>query len=255
MAVSSKSIIHYTDSLKNITGIIEQSGFRLKYCLETIVLQKDELPPLLSAAFPMVSFCDLPLTLAKEHILSYGSYGIGLSKDWAKRNHLNPVLYVEYDSVTSEYIKEEGDRIGKLRKKDESFFLEERTRFTKLVGFCKNHEGPLIRKGKLVNPNYIFYNEREWRYLPNKEILGDIPLSLPPRDYADNRDDRNAVLADTYLHFGYDDISYIIVKSDTDISTTVNAIRTRYEADGIPAIKLNSLYTKILTVEQIENDF
>lgn len=255
MAVSSKSIIHYTEQLDSLKGIINSSGFRLKYCFERIVLSNGEPVRTITAAFPMVSFCDLPLTLAKEHIGSYGSYGIGLSKEWAKRNHLNPVLYLEYGSVISNYILNEGKRIVQIKRVDKEVFWQERDRFTEIVGFCKNHEGPLIRKGEMINPNYAFYNEREWRYLPDKDTLNEIPINLSPSDYENDRESWNKEISSIYLHFGYDDIRYIIVKSEEDITHVIKCLRDRYESEGISATKLNSLYTRILTVERIQNDF
>jgi hypothetical protein len=49
--------------------------------------------------FPMISFCDIPLALAKDQISKYGSYAIGLSKEWGISNQLNPVIYLESNSI------------------------------------------------------------------------------------------------------------------------------------------------------------
>ena len=48
---------------------------------------------------PMISFCDIPLSLAKTQIKSYGKYGIGMSKEWGITNKLNPVVYIESQSL------------------------------------------------------------------------------------------------------------------------------------------------------------
>ena len=97
MSLSTNSVIHYTDSLSNIKGILK-NGFRIKYCLETFISKESYF----SGAFAMVSFCDIPLSETKNHIKSYGGYGIGLSKEWATENGMNPVLYIDKDSIVGE---------------------------------------------------------------------------------------------------------------------------------------------------------
>ena len=100
MAISTNSVIHYTDTLDKLKGILEH-GFKVKYCIETLITKGNKK---VDGAYPMVSFCDIPLSAISSHVDSYGYYGIGLSKTWAKTKGLNPVLYVDQDSDIGEAI-------------------------------------------------------------------------------------------------------------------------------------------------------
>ena len=79
-------LFHFTtkESLYEILN----STFKVSYAREKII------GPKLKREFgvPMVSFCDLRLSELKAHINKYGNYGIGLTKEWANRNGLNPVM-------------------------------------------------------------------------------------------------------------------------------------------------------------------
>jgi Putative abortive phage resistance protein AbiGi, antitoxin len=258
MAVSSKSIIHYTNSLKNIKGIIQDEGLRLKYCKENLIFSDDFH---FTIAFPMVCFCDLPLSLAKEHIVKYGSYGIGFTKEWARRNQLNPVLYIEKDSILSLYLSTQTDDILKpargntnLSQEESNAILDAMRRFSHILGFCKNHVGPLSRRGKKTVEDYVFYDEREWRYLPPKEILGDKEVIVAGPLYEKNRKEYNDSLENTSLEFNHNDLSYIIVKSEKEKSEIVDFIRAKYYKK-LTNPELNNLYTKIISVKQINDDF
>ena len=94
MSLSSNSIIHFTNTKEKLQGILK-SNFKIKYCKESIDF-KDGGP--VSFYVPMVSFCDIPLSEVKNHISKYGPYGIGLTKKWAEKNLLNPVLYLDKKS-------------------------------------------------------------------------------------------------------------------------------------------------------------
>lgn len=254
MAVSSKSIIHYTYNINNIKGIINDSFLRLKYCKESILFDEDDE---FEVAFPMVCFCDLPLSSSKEHIAKYGSYGIGFSKSWARRNRLNPVLYLEKGSIISKYISAQTDKIlDKIEDKTipKTEVIDELYKFATMVGFCKNHMGDLVRKGKKPVPNYVFYDEREWRYIPSVETLDKAKILLSGSTYDSNKEKFNAKLKGKFLAFNHEDISYIIVKSEDDIAEIVDCIRAKYY-NHLPAPTLHKLYTKVISVNQIHDDF
>jgi hypothetical protein len=104
----------------------------------------------------MVSFCDIPLSEIKNHIDSYGSYGIGLSKEWGKRNRLNPVLYVEQDSflsrsyerALSRFVLEEA-RLNEVTDPDRLAVLD-------VLRYIKNYEGSLTRSNGHHIPLYRY---------------------------------------------------------------------------------------------------
>jgi len=90
MALSSNSLIHLTKEKQALIGILTEN-FKIKFCLENLLTQKGNL----KYAVPMVSFCDIPMSEIKDHVSKYGSYGIGLTKEWGQSNNLNPVFYVD----------------------------------------------------------------------------------------------------------------------------------------------------------------
>lgn len=94
MQVTSDSLFHFTTSLKKLKGIIKEK-FRVSYCAERCKLNYETH----QSIYPMVSFCDIPLSIARNHLRSYGEYAIGLNKQWGITNKLNPVVYVEANSI------------------------------------------------------------------------------------------------------------------------------------------------------------
>ena len=138
MAISTNSIIHYTSSFGTLKSILKE-GFRLKYCIEELDLGKTRS----NAAHPMISFCDIPLSDSSQHFAAYGRYGIGLSKAWAIANGVNPVIYIDKDSLfaacIAELIMERRDENTNLTDKQKKEILQ-------IKGYAKNYSGPLKQK-------------------------------------------------------------------------------------------------------------
>ena len=245
MSISTNSIIHYTRSLGALKSIIRE-GFRVKYCLEEVVLKET----VSNAAHPMVSFCDIPLSDSQQHFAAYGKYGIGLSKDWARCKGINPVIYIDENSFFSKsigsFLKERRD------KKNTNLTKEQRDEILRLKSYAKNYSGKLKISGK--ERDYKFYDEREWRLVPDSSMLNGNNFSIPSSDYKKNKDLYNSKLSDIRVKFSPEDISYIIVKKTSEIPNVINHLRKSYQKETT-AEELDILFSKICSTEQISEDF
>lgn len=139
MPLSSNTLFHFTGNLENIIGILE-NNFKPSYGIETIYLGGAPF----KLAYPMVCFCDIPLSQIRKHIKVYGPYGIGLSKDWGIRLGLNPVLYLEKNSSLSNYIDEISDYIGDINDENSAIAIGTMNEFIKHI---KPYKGK-FKKGK-----------------------------------------------------------------------------------------------------------
>lgn len=273
MAISTNSIFHFTKSFQKLQGILV-GNFKVTYCLEQFSLNGY----LYTTAIPMVTFCDIPLSQIHHHIDKYGKYGIGLTKDWAIKNGISPVLYMEDNSLCSNKV-EPFLRYVLQKTKWQVRYTMHRTgtkvlvkhvykglhqlkseAMLGLVSFIKNHEGKLFRNGILKNKNYKFYDEREWRYVPdyhefNKNGIAYKPL-LPVDEYTTWRKTtkHKAFIPKLVLPFTGSDIDYIIVKNDSQISPCINALlkcKKLYKTKD----DFHKLASRIFSYEKIEKDF
>jgi hypothetical protein len=145
--VSADTLFHFTGSKENLISILTDE-FCPHFCLEdlTILNRSDDNAPF-EIAIPMVSFCDLPLSQIGFHLSVYGDYGIGMSKTWARRKGITPVLYLHRDSLIV-------SRLGKMLNQsfthpaDPNLLSELDETLFDLACFFKLYEGNLWRQGR-----------------------------------------------------------------------------------------------------------
>ncbi|MCW0410683.1 hypothetical protein NB709_000559 [Xanthomonas sacchari] len=204
----------------------------------------------------MVSFCDLPLSQVKNHITSYGSYGLGLSKEWAKKQKLNPVMYMERDSLLSASYykaaklltsKENREIAGKQSKdlKDSIYALID------VLGYVKNYQGDVERQDGSVIKDYRFYDEREWRYVPKYEGYLWIKNNSAFSDN-DKKAKAQEKLEEFRLVFEPNDIKYIIIKDESEIARFVRHLqdaKSKFSYEDVLKVT-----TRIITLDEINND-
>lgn len=244
MSISSNSVIHFTTQLDYLKGILAE-GFKVKYCMEDNYVKSGKI----SAAIPMVSFCDIPLSEIKNHISKYGSYGIGLKKEWAIKNNLNPVLYIECNSLLGdslrtammEYTKKDG-----LIKRSDS-----QKKLLDVARYIKNYQRDLTRNGEIFK-DYRFYDEREWRFVPD---ITHEPIVVSLKQYSEpkKKKENNDLVGKIKLTFEANDIAYIILNQDNEISELIEFLRKTFKKSSLEDVDI--LITRIITVSQIYNDF
>lgn len=202
MKVSSEALFHFTKSRSSLENILIEK-FKVSYCKETFKLANI---PSGNLYFPMISFCDLPIGLTKDHIDKYGNFAIGMTKEWGIKNKLNPVLYLENNSNITSDINNQLDNLNtildaltKLAEDGKQLTIKKNVNVKNifesikknsnshknLLRFVKNYQGDLIRGNKTYK-DYKFYDEREWRFVP--DIYSEnIKWKLDEKEYENYR--------------------------------------------------------------------
>ncbi len=245
MSLSSNSIIHFTNNKDALKGILTDN-FRLSYCSEKVNLNEATI----EFAAPMVSFCDIPLSQVKNHITKYGAYGIGLTKEWAEKQKLNPVIYIEKNStLANSYLKIYTEYIVNS-KKDLLSIDEKEKSIIDILRYIKNYQDDLTRGGT-VHKNYRFSDEREWRYVLDYNKKAQYIYAL---DSNFNKETANQSLVDDRLTFEPNDIKYVIIERESEIPEFLNLFRDA-KGKNYSFHDVERLMTRIITTEQIVEDF
>ncbi|MFQ5441298.1 MAG: abortive infection system antitoxin AbiGi family protein [Thermodesulfobacteriota bacterium] len=243
-SISANTLFHFTDSIDNLVEIL-RNEFSPHYSLENLdpVLGDD-----FQIALPMVCFCDIPLSQIHNHIDIYGRYALGLTKDWGKRNGINPVLYTYNGATIANHISSlagqiTSDSIGNSIDTLRDFF-----------NFIKPYEGKLWRNGAFKN-GIQFYDEREWRFVPSIDDEDGIKRYLNKEIFLDKtrKDEETQKLKSKKLSFAPNDIKYIIVDKESeiyDMAIKIEDIKMKF-----PLKHVKILVTRIISMEHIKDDF
>jgi hypothetical protein len=249
MAQYPSTLFHFTDR-ESLYDILS-STFKVSYAREKILggSNKKEF------AVPMVSFSDLRLSELKDNIGSYGKFGIGLKKSWAIQNGLNPVMYVSNESFFTENFMDGIDDFFNITINYTDFSGKYEKAYNNTINtlrYMKNYSGTLTRSNGVTVKDFIFANEREWRYVPriSESILPFAPIGKIRTKKQKSEYNENA----SHIRLGFtpDDINYLIVENDSDINNLINHLRR--VKNGFEPDIIDKLASRILTYEQINKD-
>jgi hypothetical protein len=198
-------------------------------------------------AYPMVCFCDIPLSRTDEHVKFYGEFGIGLTKEWAEANKITPIQYVSTNSLIPQTFRDIVDQTYKLAE-EEKDKAKQRVRY--LLAHSKPTEGNMVIGGKVVSKE--FYQESEWRYVPQNKNISDY-LNKDDYESPEKLEDNNVLSRDNCtITFTPKDVKYIFVKNDSDIPDMINFIQN--ELDHFQGIELKVLLSRVTSLESISRD-
>jgi len=244
--ISSNTLFHFTDG-ENLISILKE-GFKPHLCMEDLNFFLTDEPTEedaeeLQHAIPMICFCDIPLSQSKNHMSTYGNYGIGLNKDWGKRNSISPVLYAYKKSKITSVIQQ-----ILINFPNDILWYDLYCIFC----FTKAYEGRKEKEGRFSDEIIRFYDEREWRYVPPIEDFHD--CCLYKREYLDKSHRRYIQdrLDKMPLNFEASDIKYIIVSSEEKIIHIIDEIE---KMDRFDKNDKKLLYSRIISAKQINEDF
>ena len=103
MNISSSTLFHFMSKPEYLINILLNDFCPRFYPEDFSYLFPSMISGFCKIAIPMICFCDIPLSLIHEHMEEYGNYGIGMKKEWAIRNRINPVIYaIEKTNLTKQ---------------------------------------------------------------------------------------------------------------------------------------------------------
>lgn len=262
--LSADTLFHFTNKLDILESILT-NGFYPKYSLENL-----ESYTQMDLAFPMVCFCDIPLTQVNTHTSNYGEYAIGLEKTWGMKHNITPILYIHDNALTIRHILTISQELENSLKQDSikhekidsahPLYPMINSVFN-LILCTKPYEGKQWEKGKrnFGNTKINFYNEREWRYLPTIDSTKNI------KPIIDSNEFKNSALRELYdkflienhkLLFTPTEIKYIIVSKNKEIPDMVEKVESIMKQKyALKDRDIKLLITKITSMEQIRKDF
>lgn len=171
----------------------------------------------------MVSFSAFSDDELKGKVVTYGGYGIGLTKGWASKQGLSPVNYIDTNSPAAQGLN------ALLRARQTGLIPSNlRLPIIQLKCFTKHATG---FNSYFKEANFNFEAEREWRFVPSKTQIGGNLISENFSTYKNNKEKYNKRLEKYPLPFSYEDVSYVYVKTEVERQEII-------QITGLPERKL-----------------
>ena len=233
MGLSSNILWHMTNR-KAFFSILKSQELRYSYSLERVM------PIPQGVAFPMIGMCDLPFSEIATTKWSYGNYAIGLSREWGLKKGFSPVWYSDYDS---RMLRELGKLFEETGASDNGKYFDSSIYLFSNVKFV---QAPL-KTSKKQFKNYRFYDEREYRLVPYLEETYKLGYQsfLMVKAYELYKEDKGSSLLDYGVDFGFEDVRYLIVKSDSNVRE-VKALLSKFK---------NAEHIIVVTKKDVLEDF
>lgn len=211
-----RHIIHFTSKFDSLKKIIASSSIRLFYCKEEFYLGNERIS---SAAHPMVCFSEFNVKTIDNRHITYGKYGIALSKKWVDKHKIHPVLYIDKNSLIAKSLAD----LLKARRQNATVQLAPNVRLSIMTIKCFTKNSIGYNSYFDIN-DFDFKSENEWRYVPTKTQIGNNLISQSRSKYLKKQDYYNDKLLDYPLTFSEGDIEYIFVATEKEKRIVQNLV-------------------------------
>ena len=297
-AQSANTIFNFMKKSSYLKEILQKKAIIPRYCKENFeylnIHNEDIFFP--EAFVLQKCFCDIPLHKLTEsfnlnpvgenyqrlstnekkkiknnytHTDFYGEYGIAFSKEWAEKNDLQPIHYL---NEQSQYTKNFAEMIGNVMDAADISDLYVDDILDRLC-FIKPLRGIMKRKNEKETGDKIeiefqknFHDEKEWRYVPRKKkkktvnIERVIANSYLLEENIDINQKLNTLQYEKiWLHYDYKDIRYIIVPDASArieiINTIIDIPREKFNSETDIMIQKYILISRIMVLEEIRKDW
>ncbi len=245
MKISEDNLYHFTKNKENLKSIIE-NGFIPFFGQEIVQFDDYSDYKIRVESFPRVCFTDLPVNLIQNHKDKYGAYAIGMKKDWAIKNGMNPILYIQKNSAIGTTLSllierifnfHENLRVDEKINPSQELVLQSFLKLNDMIGrFAKQYEiddnSPHIK----INDSLIkrdkgrFYDEREWRYVPHQYKQEEIfeTFKVFPASKV-NKEDLYKISQKYILSFELQDIASIVIPKDEKDSFVQRTLAEKFD--------------------------
>lgn len=235
MGLSSNMVWHQTD-FDGLKAILTEKCFKCSYSLENIHWKSSHI----QIAFPMLSFCDIPLSDMDDYLGKYGKYTIGIKRKWAEQHGFVPVWYQTEHSPSLIELMKQRDNLLKREWSNHDILL------WSILSCIKNYQGDLKKYGF---KSYRFYDEREIRYVPNYDILRKLGISpyLNSHQYIDYKSKNdNSLIPGITLPFSYKQIGYILISSQNQKKRVLELLKDNEVQNDVVIMSYNQIKEDII---------
>ena len=239
---SANSLFRFFKKSEYLFSTIEKKAMIPRYYVENTEYLKIGFNQI---AYPMICFCDITVHRLGEHMNTYGNYGIAFSKSWGIKQGIQPLQYVNENSILCKDFSEAFNiSIDEAKEDNIADFL-----LTQMY-YMKPIEGIMPREGKDIKKN--FTDECEWRYIPDVNSI-ELPQVVPESNipYIDVLNKTMSENNDVWLKFDFNDIRYIILQTNKDFEDLCE-ILYRIIDDELVRRKLIS---KVIIWDEAKEDF
>jgi len=256
-AVDPDTLFTFTTDLKWLVESLENKMLSPRYNEEDIrFLGISNLKKLI---VPMKCFCDINLQKLNIHMDWYGDYGIAFGKKWGINQGLQPIQYVNPNSILCKDLStafKEAIRVtnGNNSDSENKVFLDLKSELLLDLLFKKPYTGRMVKRKTSKKSNKCLADEHEWRFIPNSSLLGLPPVIL---DQDFNKEAiasfSNAMKgkAEVSLQFDYSDIKHIIIKNLEDYRQLVMTIK-KWDIDEMTQY---AILSHVIVWDELKGDF